>query len=489
MNAKFGWNIDTSSIPFDRAVSLAKQSKADWHLRMITPYGFFMRDGDIDGIKHWLDAVPNTNVIVRVFHDNQGDWQHYPSAEEYETHWRYVANRLGANYLKRVVFDSPFNEPNLAGDDAASAKVFVDYNIALVEAAANAGIKLAVCAFSVGTPHESLLETEYLRLWRAVAKHRMGISWHLYGGIPLELGESMPFSAVLDATKARDYMQDKQWPITMQGWYIARAYRVIEIFRKYNLGTPEIYVTECLIDNIFNADNSQYKEAWRQKYGIDMFQRDPRGARAWERYLKEFYPDKNFSQALEAIFRHARKNIFYHPVFKALCIFALNVQWDYKYGQYGQDGAHKHSGSNFDRPEYEAFRAALPIINSESYSTPVPPPAPDPTPTPEPAIPMIAARIRSKAIEGTRLRQTPRNGAILGIIPNTWISAKIQADYAITAWPKLEALGLSGYAAKEWLEVEIEGMEKPTYNLSIDFAIDKATAERLLAELQRVLKP
>lgn len=113
------------------------------------------------------------------------------------------------------------------------------------------------------------------------------------------------------------------------------------------------------------------------------------------------------------------------------------------------------------RPEHAPFNIGLlprflELLGTQQ-STPVPPPTPAPTPTPEPSIPMIAARIRSKAPEGTRIRKAPIAGAILGIIPNTWTDADIQADYNSAAWPKLVVNGLSGYAAKEWLEVEIDG--------------------------------
>lgn len=459
---RFGYNIDLSSIDHNRAIDAMIKSRADVHLLMFGNGGFFWQFGDIQLAKMFLERVPNATFILRMWNRNEGDWKRYPQASEYQANWAWAKGQLG-NYANRIVFDDPVNEPQMPSNDNAShpdMAAYVARCVAMVEAASKAGVKLAVGAFAVGTLQESVLATTYKPLWNALKTHKQALSYHAYGAIPFEAGETEDISIVLDARKARAYMKDARWPMTHGGWLLAETYRVIQICEGLGF-TPEIYLTESIVDNVFNSQTSHIKEQWRAKYGIEMFQRDPRGVRTWERYLKEFFEAEglSFEYGIAKLLDHARKNIFYHPAFKGACLFALNAQWDYGYDGRG-DGTNKHAGSNYDRPEYKLFRdTLLGIVNTTVYpSTPVPPPPPPPMPDPD--IPMLDAKIRSKAIEGTRIRQAPQNGAVLGIIPNTWIDAKIQANYAATAWPKIEALGLSGYAAKEWLDIEIEGMEK-----------------------------
>lgn len=375
MTVRIGYNIDTSSIPFERYTDAMRKSNASAHLIMVDNGDFTLRMGDIETIRKVANAVPNCTLIIRLFHRFQGDWKLYPSPQAFLDMWTWTRMQLGA-LNSRVVFDCPFNEPNLAGDNAALAKPFVDYCIALVRAASVAGIKLAIGCFSMGTPHESLLNTAYLPLWQAVANHKQGISLHLYAAAIPEIGELVPMDTLLSPEKSRQAITSGKWDIKTKGYYIARAYRIIQIFEAHNLGLPELYVTEGIIDNPFNADSSNIKEAWRQKWGMDEFNRDARGAQTWTRWLLAVFKADgfNFEQIMAFLFRHARRDIFYHPAFKALCIFALNAQWGYGYEGH-PNGTNKEAGSNFDRPEFAHFREVdLPAINAESYEddTPMP---------------------------------------------------------------------------------------------------------------------
>lgn len=363
---KFGYNCDSGSISFESLVASMRASGGDCHLLMVDNGGFFLKAGDYETIRKYCAAVPDCKFIIRLYHKLEGNWSQYPSALQYEANWK-IAKQLLGNLTERLIFDSPFNEPNLAGDNAVEAKHFVDYCIRLVKAASNAGIKLAVGAFSVGTPHESLISTVYAPLWRKCDELGQGVSVHAYGAAIPELAEYTDLRDALDPKKARAAIRENKWNIG-GGWLIARPFRIIEAYSELGLGTPQIYVTEGIVDNIFNSSNSDIKDEWRNKFGIDAFNRDPRGVQTWERWLLEvFKPDGfDFGQCLKFLFSHARRNIFYHKAFKAVCIFALNAQWGYGYGD-KPNGTNKEAGSNFDRPEFEHFRTVdLPAINAES---------------------------------------------------------------------------------------------------------------------------
>lgn len=456
---KLGYNLDSGSINFEDALVSMKASGADGHLIMIDNKDFFLHAGDLDTIRKYLAALPNTTIIVRLFHEHQGNWSLYPSAATYKLHWTWVKNQLGETLMKRVVLDSPFNEPNLSGDNVAEAQKFVTYCRALVKAAYDAGVKLAIGAFSVGTPHENLLNTVYADLWRDIDRYKQGISWHLYGaGIP-ELGELADMNLVLDPAKARNAMTIGKWPISYDGWLIARAYRVIRIFEALGLGVPEIYVTEAGIDNVFTENQSHIKEAWRQKsWAIDAFNRDPRGVQAWENYLveafKQDFTTNVFTRAVAFIFRHLRRNVFYHPAFKVVCIFALNAQWGYAYPGHPANGTHAPAGSNFDMPQFRDFRMIyLPAINNE--------PMGEITPMPTEPV-MEAKRIRS--LQESNIRSAANvTASILHVIKTDWLEGKFSRDSVTPTetrkWHKIEVTVdgklISGYVAKtELLVVE-----------------------------------
>lgn len=462
---KFGYNLDTSSIPLDKALQSLKASGADAHTIVIDPHSFWLGTGDLDTIRKYAAALPNTTLIIRVYHSLEGNWSLYPKAIEYEAHWRWVKNQLGDAIMHRIVFDDPCNEPNLAGDNPVEARAYVKRCLALVQAADNTGVKLAIGAWSIGTPHESLFETEYLPLWRACKRY----SLHLYSGIPSEMGELAPYNIILDAKKARTHIKDERWPISHQGWLIARSYRIIQLFEKYGLGVPELYVTEGIIDQI--SDMGQYiKDAWKAKYGIPAFQNDPRGAQSWERYLQAMFETEGFDfpKALAFLHRHARKNIFYHPAFKAVCIFALNVQWGYKYAGYANDGQHREAGSNYDHPAFDTFRNVyLPAINAESLDDiPVPiPPAPEPPKEPT----MLEKRIRSTATKTNIRAAASITSAILGTISAEFADCLVSEDYLSAEWIKLQIGTITGYVSRQYVEIARRVIESPEKRYILDF--------------------
>lgn len=363
----YGWHWDTASINFERAIPILKASKADTHLIMIDPGGPFLRQGDLDTIRKIHQALPKTTLIIRVYSRLEGNWSSYPTASQYYTHWAWVRAQLGREIMEWLIFDDPCNEPNLAGPNVAEAKRYVQRCRDLVLAAHRAGVKLAIGAWSVGTPDETLFESVYLSLMRDVAEYKMAYSYHAYVAIPPRAGETDDFSIILNLEQAKASFRDEKVPLNHAGWRSLRMFWIIRLHEKYGLPTPEICLTEVLIDNIFNSDSSVVKEAWKQAFSERAYP-DPRGARAWMRYMGLLFEDEawDFSRTLAYIFRYVKKNFFWHPAFRRATIFALNAQWDYAYAGHSVDGQHKEAGSNFDRPEYDAFRNLyLPQINTE----------------------------------------------------------------------------------------------------------------------------
>jgi hypothetical protein len=443
----FGYHCDTGSISFERAVEAMKASRASHHLIMVSNNTFFFRQGEIDTIKRYCQTVPEATFIVRLYNSNKGNWRAYPTASEYETNWRWVKQQLGA-YASRVIFDDSVNEPNMAAPTSFDAGHYINRCIAMVEAASRAGIKLAVGAFAVGTLQEALLTSAYMPLWQALKKHNQAISYHGYGAIPFEAGETAPLEIVLDATKARAYMKDEKWPMSHGGWLLAEPYRIIQACAAIDY-VPEIYLTECIVDNVL-GHRPDVKEAWRAKYGIDMFMRDPRGIRTWEKYMKEFFASDglDFEHGIAKLLEHARKNIYYHPAFKGACLFALNAQWDYGY-EGKPNGTHKEAGSNYDRPEYTLFRhELLARVNTMTIDTPKPPETPLPPVYPDFAL--FPHKVRT--LKQSNIRKTP-DGDLLSstAITTEWQDAKLSKEnYAKSGlqWHRIEINGLTGWVAK-----------------------------------------
>lgn len=458
---KFGWHLDTATIPYENALLAMRSSGADYHLLMIDPHSFYLGSGDLLTIRKYLEALPNVKLIIRTYNTSEGAWQRYPSAIEYERHWKWIRANLGDSLTNRLVFDDPVNEPNLGGSDANLAKPYVARCVDMVKAASNAGIKFAVGAWSVGTPHENLLETVYTPLWFALHDYKQAISWHLYGAIPNEVGEIAPLEAVLDAKTARHYMSDGNWPIDHKGWLVARPYRLIEHFRQYDLGIPEIYITECFVDNIFNSQSSWIKEAWKSQYASTKYP-DPRGIQAWEKYLSEMFPEMSFEDATSYLLSHARKNIFYHPAFKAGILFAMNWNWGYP------NGSNKEAGSNYADGQFTRFRnELLAQVNKDEIMTI-----------------FYDATISSKA--SSNIRVLPSATAnILRVLTTIPIEVKITKE-GISAegytWLELKIGDERGYVAKtQNLIIEYAPIvpTEPVYEVALGYATIRMTAQQV----------
>lgn len=457
----FGYNTDCASISFERAVSAMQASRATHHLIMMDNRSFFWQQGEIDTIKKYCQAVPKATFIVRLYNANEGNWKAYPQASEYQKNWTWAKSALG-EYANRVVFDDCVNEPNLAPLTHPDAALYVQRCVKLIEAASASGIKLAIGAFSVGSLQEDILSTTYTPLWNALKQHKQAISWHLYGAIPFEAGELAPLNIVLDARKARTYMKDEKWPMSHLGWLIAESYRVIQICESMGF-TPEIYITECIVDNVLGSQ-PDVKEAWRNKYGLNEFMRDPRGIRTWSKYLAEFFEaDKlDFEHGIAKLLQHARKNIFFHPAFKGACLFALNAQWDYGY-EGKPNGTHKEAGSNYDRPEYALFRSTLlGIVNTEVFApNPIPTPPP---PSPIPAFPTFPLMVRTT--KESFIRAAPNTqGKVLGTIPTEWTEARLSTNFYPNPidnfnWYSIELGDIVGFVA-DTLAFQFKAIETP----------------------------
>jgi hypothetical protein len=424
--ATFGYHLDSESYSYETLLAMVRASGASHHLLMINPHGFFLGAGDILTIQRWLADCPNVTFIIRVYSASEGNWISYPSPAEYESHWRWVAKQFTPEQLARLVFDDCVNEPNLGGTDIGAARAYVARCVAMVKAASNAGIKFAVGAWSVGTPHESLFETEYMPLWKALAQYKQGISYHAYGAIPLEAGELVNIKAVLDAENAQSVMTKDRWSISHGGWLLARPFRFVEIFRKYGLGTPEIFITEGIVDNVFNGDTSDVKEAWKAKYGSPQYP-DPRGVQAWGKFLGKMYPNKSLSYAVAELLRHAKRKIFYHKAFKTVILFAANRQWGYP------DGKHREAGSNYASEDLAELRNVyLPLINAEIYNDEIPPKEP-----PMPIETWERIQVRSNRTDWTNCRDLPSTGAIVSKILPVWETVERSNLTSLAGWVKL----------------------------------------------------
>lgn len=386
---------------------------------------------------------------------------------------------------KHLLHTVGYNEPS--HNDSVGGKTLDDmlnWYIELMDKARANGFKLAIgeIASAKTIKPEDVEKGRWDNFLRALKRHQ---GWHIAsfhdyttGILPATLMPNYPENLF-----NRDALQESNWPQSLPsgtwGWHFLRHELLEQRSMTLGLGRFAYGVTEFSWDMMSDINNhNQALDRLKSNFGMPEYNHDLRGITSHRRYFAWVLNKATLSDTEFGAFAFAQSK-WAANIYPDECLFQANFAWN-------QDWE-LPEGADYSVPSMRPYRDML-ANYSAAMGGPTPVPPPPPPPTPDPVIPMLDAKIRSKATEGTRIRQAPLNGAILGIIPNTWVNAEIQADYSSAAWPKLVVNGLSGYASREWLEIEIESEEK-LYTISMTFTIDKADAEALFAELQKVLKP
>jgi hypothetical protein len=303
---KYGFNIDASQahIPLDDI----RRVNAPYHLVMTAPPGGISDNNALAQIDRYQQALPNSQLVWRTYNAHEGNWSKYEPAATIIARWN-------AEGRKHIIRDDPCNEPNI-GNDAA----YVARCVELLDRAADAGFRVAIGAFSVGTPHHDAIQRGvYDPMLQAIARGNHFLSYHSYGhGIP-DVGELRPLDALTDPKAAYQGMIRKRWEVRTGYWYLRRSDWFVMRARQLGLPDTPTLMTEACFDQI-NV-NPALMDNLRRTYGMPEYLNDLRGVLSWEKYW-------NAAQAhLQDIMEYLADYVYYPDYIKGVMLFAINRQW------------------------------------------------------------------------------------------------------------------------------------------------------------------
>jgi hypothetical protein len=306
MTGKFGYNIDASQqhVTLDDIASV----NAPVHLLMTAPPSGVNDANALNQLERYKAAMPGVLWVWRTYNALEGNWSQYPTNQTYIARWNKEGHR-------DVIRDDPCNEPNI-GNDAA----YVARSVDLLDRAADAGFRVAIGAFSVGTPHHDAIQRGvYDPLLQAIHRGNHYLSYHSYGhGIP-DVGELRPLEVLDDPQRAFMTMVNKRWEVRQGYWYLRRSDWFVMRARELGLPDTPTIMTEACFDQI-NV-NPGFMDGLRRRYGLSQYHNDLRGVMSWAKYWE------HADAALIDIMEYLRDNVYYPDYIKGVCLFAINKQW------------------------------------------------------------------------------------------------------------------------------------------------------------------
>lgn len=342
---KIGYNINLSAID-NQTIEDADNSNAAMHLLMTTSHDAPRQVGI------WKDRLGADKIVWRKYSTLEGNWSIYPDNDEIVKQW------LSEGHLD-IVRDDPCNEPSLANGDVEINKRYVKRSVDLLRKAVAMGIKVAIGAFSVGTPHhDRVADGTYDDLIRAVVEGGHYFSVHEYcPGIP-GAGDTFGYYDLLEPQAAVEAMLPFKWPLG-DYWLLRRSDRFVKRARAIGLADPSIIVTEAFIDLI--PDANDVLNQLREQYGAPQYNKDLRGVLSWLWYYQDAFPNMTYPKVIEHLTKYVAEKVYNQPYHKAVCLFALNNLWDTPQG-------HNYLNSALDNFR----RFALPAINDGIMLSPEP---------------------------------------------------------------------------------------------------------------------
>ncbi len=357
--SSIGYNVNLSAIDntTQNDVTLAG---ANMHLLMTVPQQIdrvgVNGQTEINQIADWKQAISPAKSVWRTYSEKEGDWKIFPSNDVIIMRWL----NEGQN---DVIRDDPANEPSLAGGDKLINVQYVASRVDLLEQASAVEIKVAVGAFSVGTPHQDRInDGTYDPLIRAVVEGGHYFSVHEYcPGIP-GAGDVFQYDELLNPQTVLSKMFSELWPLG-DYWLLRRSDRFVSrALQTLKIEAPQIIVTEAFIDNI--GDASEVLNQLRDKYGLTECNRDMRGVLAWRPYYHDAFDGIHSDHQLQVdyLVSYLANEVYNVDWIKGVCLFALNRDWD---------SPECHNWLNNSLNEFR--RVFLPNIN---YNLELPPPKP-----------------------------------------------------------------------------------------------------------------
>ena len=340
----YGYNAAVSSVPYVKMIQDMIASGSPVHMIMTEPQNGHPTSGDFDFLWRVYDALApvygdKTRLIWRIYSTKEGNWSLY--------NIQTISALFNRPLPPRTIVDALANEPNLNGMDWKMNREFVEHELRNLRRFKELGVTYAPGAFSVGTPHETLIKNGVYDPLLAEAEY---LSMHLYNIFPFEAGEIWGWETIEKTEENRrrireQYLDEpKKWAEGYAGWLLRRPQWFLD--RNPNV---RILVTESPFDNTNPPE--PHKSAWRNSFGISMYNRDPRGFFTYHDQFKWLFPELTLDQVMEMCLIHVGKNILYDQNVDFIEFFGYNRQWGYP------SGSHKEYGGNIEDPRLTEFRA------------------------------------------------------------------------------------------------------------------------------------
>lgn len=374
--SKIGYNIAMSWVD-NQAIENAVASGADKHLIMTES------DDAARQIGMWKDRLSADKIVWREYSRLEGNWSVYPNNVEIVEKWKTQGHR-------DIIRDDPTNEPSLDANNSELNQRYVKTRVDLLHIARTEGIKVAVGAFSVGTPHEDMINAGiYDDLIRAVVAGGHYFSVHEYcPGIP-GAGDVFPYSELLNPQTVVSKMKQDIWGLD-DYWLLRRSDRFVKRARELGIADPQIIVTEAFIDNI---DMGDVREQLRRGFGLAEYNYDLRGVLAWREYWFEAFGTRDLNAIVQILTKYAANKVFNQSWIKGVCLFSLNKNWD------------TPEGHNWLNEMLRSFReTSLPFINAGIVSSSEPP---EPSEYTMPPPHSILWGVGTLEFEGLNFREQP----------------------------------------------------------------------------------
>jgi hypothetical protein len=308
----------------------------DWdylwaHLERLQPTTLLIMDNIFRACEA-VERLPNTVIIHRDYSRFEGEeWALRPNPAEWIFRWRGEGCYEVIRYLS--------NEPSLYDVGA-----FIASEIALMEAARNEGIRLAVGNFAVGTLPDWAVNQGLFDDWlRAVIRgnHIIGAHEYTTGILPFGVGvysreqlvspasmhpdnwvtnlpiEYLPFSAqsAFDPVRSPFGAYESSQvirPLVAQSvdcggllptyWHILRTTWLLLRAECIGLDSSQIQIinTEGLWDNLSDINvpgGIEPVQMWREQYGVDKYFRDMRGIPSYDNLWSAYFPQWSDAEA------------------------------------------------------------------------------------------------------------------------------------------------------------------------------------------------
>lgn len=381
---RIGYNINLSDLGarYEDALHSAKLANADFHLVMTVPQNGINGAGDIQSVTRWRDELSPARLVWRTYSTLEGDWIKmlgYTStsamlADSLDTftdkcrEWASItASRWHVEGLPDVIRDDPANEPGLNANDVQLNVRYVIRCVELQTACDFYGVQVAIGAFSVGTPHEELIDTG---IYDPILRKAKYFSVHEYpAGMP-GAGDLFEYERLLDPANYWQLLPRAIWSVDANYWLLRRCDRLY--LRAKSLGNDvKFIITETnTSEDIPDAVhvNNQLKQ---RGYAIPDCGGDLRGHQAWRKYYEAVTGNNDFQSNVNRIMTYMGKYVFNVPHIVGVCLFTLGYSWGT--GTQGRNRCHNYLGTDCD-----AIRKIyLPGLNKQLTQESDPVPLPD----------------------------------------------------------------------------------------------------------------